>query len=115
MNIQYVYVAGPISKGDQFENVKKAIDVAESLLIRGFTPFVPHVCVFWNFYSPRPKSDWLKYDYSWILRCDAVFRMEGESEGADMEVAFAKSKCIPVYYNINEITLARSIVDGPAS
>ena len=39
-----VYVAGPISKGDTEENVRRAFDVAEAMMAipGGPVPYVPH-------------------------------------------------------------------------
>lgn len=36
-------------------------------------------------------------------RCDAVLRLPGASRGADMDVARARERGIPVYFDINEI------------
>ncbi|WP_248602864.1 DUF4406 domain-containing protein [Algoriphagus marincola] len=38
-----------------------------------------------------------------IEKCDAVFRIPGESKGADQDVAIAQSKGIPVYIDLNDI------------
>lgn len=38
-----------------------------------------------------------------LQRCDAVFRLPGESRGADQDVALARDRGIPVYYNLGEI------------
>lgn len=38
-----------------------------------------------------------------IGKCDAVFRIPGESKGADQDVAIAQSKGLPVYFHLEEI------------
>lgn len=38
-----------------------------------------------------------------LERCDAVLRLAGESRGADQDVAIARERGIPVYYNLDEI------------
>jgi hypothetical protein len=43
-----------------------------------------------------------------IERCDAVLRLPGESRGADMDVARARERGLPVYQAIAEIP-ARSV------
>lgn len=43
-----------------------------------------------------------------IERCDAVFRMEGNSKGADEDVRLARQRGIPVYTRIEEIPSVRS-------
>ncbi|WP_299537406.1 DUF4406 domain-containing protein [uncultured Streptomyces sp.] len=41
-------------------------------------------------------------------RCDAVLRLPGDSAGADQDVALARRRGLPVYYDVAEIpTLAR--------
>ncbi|WP_320773838.1 DUF4406 domain-containing protein [Streptomyces sp. CRN 30] len=36
-------------------------------------------------------------------RCDAVLRLPGDSKGADQDVAIARRRGLPVYYDIAEI------------
>jgi hypothetical protein len=43
-----------------------------------------------------------------IERCDAVFRMEGNSRGADEDVRLARERGLPVYTRIEEIPSASS-------
>ena len=38
-----------------------------------------------------------------IDRCDAVFRIEGQSKGADEDVRLAKERGLPVFYRFEEI------------
>jgi hypothetical protein len=38
-----------------------------------------------------------------LERCDAVLRLAGESRGADQDVAIARERGLPVYYNLDEI------------
>ncbi len=42
-----------------------------------------------------------------IQRCDAVLRIPGESRGADMDVAHAKSLGLRVFYSLEEIPEAK--------
>lgn len=42
-------------------------------------------------------------------RCDAVLRIGGPSKGADEEVEVFRAKKLPVYFGIEEISLAKSI------
>ena len=43
-----------------------------------------------------------------LLRCDAVLRIEGASAGADEDVRIAKEKGIAVYYNLQDIPVAKA-------
>jgi hypothetical protein len=98
-----IYVAGPYSGGDTVQNVRNAIDVADELADAGFAPFVPHLCHFWHYAHPRDYQSWLDIDLAWVDVCDAVFRLGGESSGADGEVERAIARGIPVFYSIAEL------------
>lgn len=38
-----------------------------------------------------------------LSKCDAVFRMEGASKGADEDVRIAKERGLPVYYRLEDV------------
>lgn len=38
-----------------------------------------------------------------LEKCDAVLRIEGDSKGADQDVAIAKEHGLPVYYSIDDV------------
>ncbi len=48
-------------------------------------------------HKPRPYQDWIDLDLEWVKSCDCLLRLDGESKGADMEVALAESLGIPVF------------------
>ena len=48
-----------------------------------------------------------------IERCDAVLRLAGESRGADLDVAQARERGIPVYHDLIEIP-GQTVIPGPA-
>lgn len=98
-----IYVAGAYTKGDVAENVRNAILVGNNLRALGHTPFIPHLTHFWHMIVPHEYDYWMDYDIEWLLECDAVFRIEGESKGADMEVEIAAKYDIPVYKSFLEI------------
>jgi len=60
-------------------------------------PIAPHWTMFQDLVFPRPYEDWLKYDLSMLRRCDVLFRLKGESNGADMEVKEAKLLNKPIF------------------
>lgn len=107
--MHYVYVAGPISKGDVFKNLRMGIDTGAELRKLGFAPFVPH----YDFLAYMYRDDVWTYeevlanDFDWIRRCDAILRLPGESAGAEREVAFANKINVPIYYNIADLLDAR--------
>jgi hypothetical protein len=99
-----VYVAGPYGQGDVVpSNVRRAIEYADKFLAMGFIPIVPHLCMVWEAHSPKPYSEWLRIGSTWLLRCDVLFRIPGDSPGADMEVALAKEHGIPVCLSPQEL------------
>ena len=91
-----VYVAGPYTFGGTLKNVIKAIDVADQLSKQGYTPFIPHLNHFWNFYHSHPESFWYKWDNEWLECCDYIYRIPGKSPGTDKEMKLAKKLGIPV-------------------
>lgn len=95
-----IYVAGPYSKGDVAVNVHNVYEKANELADLGFAPFVPHATHLWHLLFPRPYEFWIKLDLEFLPFCDAVLRLPGPSSGADGEVAFAKEKGIPVFYEV---------------
>jgi Domain of unknown function (DUF4406) len=103
--IARVYVAGPYSQGDVGKNVHAAYDAANRLADLGFAPFVPHATHFWHLLFPRPYRFWLDLDNEFLPFCDAVLRLPGPSNGADKEVAFARSLQIPVFTELDALVL----------
>lgn len=102
-----VYVAGPISKGDVFENIMLGLRWGRTMLKDGLAPYIPHLDAYMtlNPGTPpeegNPDSVWnslLEWDLEWVASSDVVFRIAGESSGADLEVAVAKSLGIPIFY-----------------
>jgi hypothetical protein len=98
-----IYVAGPYTKGDVAENVRQAIIIGNNLRSLGHTPFIPHLTHFWHFLVPHEIDYWYRYDMEWLTVCDAVFRIGGESKGADAEVEQARVLGKPVYTSFDEL------------
>ena len=98
-----VYIASPYTKGCQAENVLSAQDTGDKLMAMGNTPFLPLLNHYWNACSPKTEKTWLDWDLKWLEVCDCVLRLEGESKGADIEVAVAERLGKKVYYSLEEI------------
>jgi hypothetical protein len=98
-----VYIASPYTKGDVAINVRESFFVADRLAKNGYLPFPPLFTHFWHFLIPHPYEFWTQQDLEWILHCDCVLRLPGESSGADKEVEFAEEHNIPVYYEIDDL------------
>ena len=99
-----IYIAGPYTKGDQMQNVRTAIDAAEALVVKGHTPFIPHLSAFWHLVAPHPVEFWYAYDLEWLAVCDAVLRLPGDSVGADAEVEVALRTSKPVFMALADVS-----------
>jgi len=108
MNKLKVYVAGPYTQGDQAKNVRYALVIGNCLLGKGFAPFIPHLTHFWHLCHLHPYQTWMDYDAEWLKVCDALFRCQGMSAGADTEVKLARVQKIPVFQSLAEISYWRS-------
>ena len=96
-----VYVAGPITKGDQFANVSNAVRAGERLFNAGHAPYVPHLNYTWHMLIPHENRDWYSLDNEWLAQCEALVRLPGESPGADAEVKLANYLGIPVFHGVD--------------
>ena len=93
-----VYVAGPLSLGDQKENVRLAMQAGSDLLSAGYAPLVPHAGFFtMEIAFPHADKVWLDADLAWVLKADMVLRLPGPSAGADTETKLAEEHGIPVF------------------
>jgi len=101
-----IYIASPYSLGDIAVNVRNSLMVADEVLKKGHIPFCPCLTHFWHFLSPKPWEVWLEIDSAILERCDALLRLDGDSEGADREVGQARYLGIPIYYSLEEVPLA---------
>lgn len=99
----FVYLASPYTIGDPVENVNRQIDMSAFLLDRGFIPFAPLLCHYIDQKHPRSYETWVAYDNLWLLKCDAVLRLPGESKGADAEVDLAIRNNIDVFFDVNDL------------
>ena len=97
-----VYVAGPYSTGNLDHNLRTALKAAEALLKRGYAPYVPHLNHLWQLAFPHSYETWLRLDMKFLHVCGAVWRLPGESPGADREVRLAKLRRIPVCYSLTD-------------
>ncbi len=104
MKRKLVYIASPYTVGNKLDNVNKSFDVAIELIKRGFAPYAPLYSHYLEERNNFPYETWMDLDMVWLMKCDCVLRLPGESKGADTEVKFALAcGVIPVYYSIDEI------------
>ena len=98
-----VYIASPYTKGDVALNVKAQIDTASEIVSAGHTPFWPLSSHFLHMAHPQPYERWMELDLEWLLVCDMVLRLPGESAGADREVKLAQEHGIKVVHGMGEL------------
>ncbi len=99
-----IYIAGPMySSGDMDDNIRTALNVALEIRKAGGLPFIPHLYFFWNLMQPHLRKFWLELDEDWVRDCDALYRLEGYSEGGDKEVLWAKEVAIPIFSRIEGV------------
>jgi len=102
----FLYIAGPYrggeKNGDHMSNCHRAMEVWDYCWKNRVFAICPH----WSFGQqlalPIPDVDWLAYTMGQMMLCKAVYRMEGVSYGSDAEVAAAKQRGIPVFYDIRK-------------
>ena len=103
--IKYVYVAGPITKGNTLLNIRNAMTVGTELITRGYVPYIPHNDFIQYMLDPKALDyeTILDQDLAWVERCDALLRLPGDSPGADREVAHALKHGLAVAKHIDHL------------
>lgn len=106
-----VYLSAPMSNGGKLspealqDNVLAAEDMACQLMDDGYAVLSPQL----SFYLDgtwREKADhafWISRDLAWVGVAEAVFRIPGESKGADEECEYAKRLGIPVVTSLAQL------------
>lgn len=106
-----VYIASAYTIGDRTMNTHVQINKASELIDLGYIPFAPLLFHFVEMLYPKEYDKWCQIDNEWLLQCDVVLRIPGESKGADAEVALAIKNEIPVVHSIDELeSLARTMI-----
>jgi len=108
----YVFFAGPMLGGkdtNPFENVQSAlmqvyyleVNARKERLSVAF--YVPHERCFRAMAQWQPRKHWIELDNAWLAKCDCVYRIGGESQGADAEEALAHKLHLPVFYTSDKL------------
>lgn len=108
-----IYLSGPISKGNRNFNFHQAVEAQRALMQLGFAVLNPMTSMLLPFawQEEFPHDMWLECDLPWVEVADAVYRLRGESVGADRECDHAHACGVPVFH------LESALVDffkGPA-
>jgi nucleoside 2-deoxyribosyltransferase len=104
VNQEWVYVAGPVTKGNWMRNLRNAIDAGERITAAGFLPVIPHYSMLLELIYPDHDYNFMLYRVTlpFIKKCDYLVRIPGDSSGGDKEVEYATSLEIPVFFSIDE-------------
>lgn len=97
-----VYVAGPYSSAPE-ANTDAAIEWGNELLAAGYVPFIPHLVHFWHERFPGSYEQWMGYVTEFLLTCDVVLRIPGESPGAERELQIARKHSMPIFYHLQDL------------
>ena len=101
-----VYIAGPYTGKDEIEvaaNVTAAMEVWHDLADRGSIPYCPHLTHYLHQQHNREWVEWLIHDFNWLSQCQALLRIPGKSDGAEIECFLAVQWGIGVFENIEDL------------
>lgn len=104
-----VYVAGPIT-GDPWGCVRKATMAAAILEDLDCWAYLPQMSVLHEIVSPMPYEHWVGHGLAMVERCDGLWRISGESPGADREVQRAVELGVPVFVDGSDPVVWRTAV-----
>jgi nucleoside 2-deoxyribosyltransferase len=105
--MQVVYIAGPYRAGNAWA-VEQHIRAAELAALKvwtiGAVALCPHTMTR-HYQGALPDATWLAGDLELVKRCDAVLAIERwrGSSGAQAEIAYAKSRDMPVFESIEDL------------
>lgn len=92
-----VYICGPYTHPDPVVNTRNAVEAGMRVWDEGLgVPLIPHLSMLTHLIDPRPVETWYQLDLRLLDHCGALWRLPGESAGADREVAYARARCIRV-------------------
>lgn len=100
MQKKKIYIACPITLGDQDYNFHSACAIQEQLMRAGYAVLNPALTMSHPRAEAIPHESWMSSDLPWVGEADAIFRMPGNSQGADEEVRAASVMGIPVFYDV---------------
>ena len=102
-NAPLVFIAGPYTNPDTCVNMHIALKRAQAITDMGAAVFIPHLFHFWHIMQPQLYAFWTSLDNAMLKRCDALYRIPGDSPGADAEEDLAKTLGLPVFTSMGEL------------
>ncbi|GER57904.1 hypothetical protein ULMA_00120 [Patiriisocius marinus] len=111
----YIMIAGPYTSGSKNrekwkQNHKKMNKVAYEVHLKGHIPVIGvnvALPIIETVGFDKFEELMMPISLAMAHKCDAVLRIGGASIGADQEVEIFKGKGLPVYYNIDQISLEK--------
>lgn len=99
-----IYIASPYtSHDDKQAAVNVQIDAFAALRDAGHQPIAPLLSHYVDERRPASYERWMQWCLAMVSVADLVVRLPGDSVGADLEVAEAKRRGIPVVYGVESI------------
>jgi hypothetical protein len=107
--MKVIYIAGPYRADTErgiIENIRKAEAVAIEVWKAGYVALCPHMNTR-LFGGICPDEVWLEGTLELMSRCDGVFLVPGweTSSGTIAEIQEAKNMDIPVFINVEELSV----------
>lgn len=83
--------------------MRAAMLAAHAVLDLGVTPFVPHLCHYLHGVRACDYEEWMRFDFVWLERSDALLRLPGLSPGAEREVLRMLQLERPVFHSLEAL------------
>ena len=91
-----IYVAGPITS-DPWGCVRTALELEATLEDLGCDAYLPQLSILAEIVRHKPYQYYIDHGLAMVARCDGLWRIRGDSPGADREVGRAHTLDIPVF------------------
>lgn len=118
MEPMLIYVAGPMTR-NFIGGLIDALDVGAALIEMGHVVYLPQLFMLMDVRKTQTSEllpgtlmyeQWMGYDFRVIDKCDAVFRVAGDSAGADREVLYATNQGKLVFHSIVDVLSYSGVV-----
>lgn len=83
--------------------MRNAMEAANRMIEAGHAPFVPHLYHFQHLHAPHCYGVWTGIDNAFVAVCDALYRLPGQSCGADAEWNLAMDLNIPCFDVLDDL------------
>jgi len=99
-----VYIAGPYTNPDPVVNTRTAVAMGLNIHdATGVGVIVPHLSLLAHAMYPNSVDYWYKFDLAQLANCTALYRIAGDSIGADDEEKYALNRGIPIFKDTRKL------------